>query len=336
MAEDDWLSFLEAQSEPRPVLVQHAKADRWHEWPCRHGEPVYTRTLIPNEVLFECDTPTAMEPAGWVAQRDGFRRLSSFMTRASIPHVLAYSGSKGFHLHLFFSADWVDPSDAVGMYAARIAIFRELPRRAGVSLAFDRTNMSWYDLGRKGRMVREFLSRKEGGLPKTWVGTSPVDGLPEIPESRPSFYRGTWPRQVPELWDAVVLKLEIDDTAAEARKVEERKVDLGGYVPDGRWRDLVNAAWLSDPVGGRPILWEPGTRYIRGRTAGRAMYTAGLEIGQAHAELRALEEHVEDKSYEFFRWHEELERVYADGDGLTYWFPPERSAVEDALSGAGL
>jgi hypothetical protein len=324
MLEADWLSFLEAWSEPRPLLVQHSKTDRWHRWPCGHPEPVYTRNLIPNEVLFECDDPPANTPEGWRVQREQFLKFAWFLEASSIPHVLAYSGSKGFHLHLFFNAWWVPRDDGVGMFAARIALFRELPRRAGVSLAFDRTNMSWYDLERKGRMVREFLSRKEGGLPKTFVGQN-------IPEARPPFYHGRYPPEEPGIWDASLLRAEMDEATAEARRVEERKVNLEGYVPDGKWQGLIGASWL---LPGE--MWEPGSRYIRGRTAARAMLTAGVPLERAHLELSALESHVADRSYDFYRWHDEADRIYEDGDGLTYWFPPPKSVVDDALAGAGL
>ena len=50
--------------------VSHGAKERWHEYPddCHHDEPVYLRSVLANEVLFECDTGTYDEQRPQIAK----------------------------------------------------------------------------------------------------------------------------------------------------------------------------------------------------------------------------------------------------------------------------
>ena len=92
-----WLDYLQQQFPSNKVVVQHRKGHKRHGWrsaPCCGRDRVYHRVLLQNEVLFDIDV------ADW---KEVSKRLCTSMDELRIPYLLAWSGGKGPHIHVFLA-----------------------------------------------------------------------------------------------------------------------------------------------------------------------------------------------------------------------------------------
>jgi len=182
-AQRRWLAELQAIS-PKPILIQRHKTNRWHDWFTDiPATPYHTRSILQNELVFDPDTPD------WKAMREGMNRIASFLRGEGIPFVLAYTGGKGCHLHVFFDSNIPLPEDMAEELSkhnidvariARNALYDYILQGAGVQeqkIKLDRAKINWSSRT-KGSMVRIIGSMREGGQYKTMVE--------EIPHERPA------------------------------------------------------------------------------------------------------------------------------------------------------
>lgn len=312
-----WLSWLKEKSAPRPLLVQHHDKDVWHEWPCGHGEPIHTRTILTNELVFECDDPPANTPEGWTAQVSGWRKLFSTLP---VPGVFAYGGNKSFHLHVFLNL-WTDDPDLLDY--GRSWLLKTLEDMTGCGLKFDLAVTRWSHKT-KGHMVREFGSVKPGtSIPKTYL--SPT----LIPEERITSTTVRLPPRPPEFW---TVKEKVVRAIIKDHKDYKEALARASNVPSGsgNWRSLISRRWL-----GWGEIWTPGTRHTRAGICAMAMLTAGLTLEQAKAELQTLRDHVNDPSYPFHTWETNADYIYAHGKTLKYSLgdpPPKQANLEEVFS----
>ncbi len=175
-----WLYKLEAMQRQlginRPILVQRYVENTWHDW---HVDipsyPYHTRSLLPCELCFDPDV------RDWDVMKRGMDKLTSFMDSERIPYILAYTGGKGCHCHVFFNPNIPLPDDVVsGLQSYNIDVGREVRLfltdwildSAGVNpdeIELDYGKISWHKDG-KGSMIRIIGSvRRPSGQFKTVI-----------------------------------------------------------------------------------------------------------------------------------------------------------------------
>lgn len=184
----------------KTILIQRDQFDTWHDWQDDlFLEPLHTRTILSNELCLDPDVKN------WQAMKTGMDDITTFLDLREIPYVLAYSGGKGCHCHIFFDPDLPLPGDTVnGLRSFNIDTGRTVRQfllnyiLSGsnvdpVDIDLDIKKISWNKDG-KGSMIRIIGCRRNDGRYKTLVDT--------IQATKPDI--GTLPLRFPEtveLWD---------------------------------------------------------------------------------------------------------------------------------------
>lgn len=149
--QDRYLSALSTAAPGFAIEVRHHDKDTWHGWGrscavrgCAH-EPIWERSVLPNEVVLECDTEVrgadgAVDKlASYKVNREYSRRVVSVLARmtrypgdpprARSRFTTCLSGSKGIHLSVYLDL----PLKTTAREARRIrtVVWIEVLRRAG-------------------------------------------------------------------------------------------------------------------------------------------------------------------------------------------------------------
>jgi hypothetical protein len=185
-----YLDKLQAISK-RPILIKMKEgatpegADpdeyRWvpymERW-LKVVSPIYTRTILPNEVCFDPDVKD------WPVLKEEMQKIFDFCKATSIPVLFAYTGGSGIHGHLFMTAVELDTEsikkaeqyDIDLPKIIRDTVMNIIIRGAGANrqrLKIDSGKVT-FDKGGKGSMIREFgTTRPDGGV-KTLISTIPT------------------------------------------------------------------------------------------------------------------------------------------------------------------
>lgn len=208
-----WLDKLQEQSG-KPILIKAIEGKlprelfgtnaemlyRWSYYKDVWGlirSPIFTRGILPNEVVFDPDTPI------WEDIKIGFDKIVITCIRLNIPYMLAYSGGKGCHLHIFFNTAVNIPEDIFNkakenkydLYKAfRQYVFEYIVKESGISielLKIDKPKINW-QIFTMGSQIRDFGTMRNGGFCKTFIT--------EIPTIRPTVpLTLVFPEKV-ELW----------------------------------------------------------------------------------------------------------------------------------------
>ncbi len=83
----------------RPLLIWHRGKDMWHNFPCQHDLPIWTASILPNEIFFDWDAPNWDD-----AYREAIK-VEDWAGMSGIEIETAFSGSKSIHQSIYF-----DPS----------------------------------------------------------------------------------------------------------------------------------------------------------------------------------------------------------------------------------
>ncbi|MDK2834256.1 MAG: putative primase/helicase [Methanolobus sp.] len=195
----------------RPLLIKAREGGvpegaerRFYEWLYYKDiwsllkEPIYTRGILVNEIVFDPDTPD------YDVNREENQKIKDYLDSQEIPYELAYSGGKACHLHIFLAAFDIDSEDLdearqydVDLFkCARETIAKEVLKNAGANP--DRMGLDWGKIkfttkgGRLGSMIREYGTTRHDGKYKTLV-----DEIPQtIPDHLPLRFPGN-----PKLWN---------------------------------------------------------------------------------------------------------------------------------------
>ena len=277
-----FLEMLQSMTPRRPILVQHHLRQEWHPWSeCEHEGPFLTRSVLLNEVIFDFDSPEwpiIMEEAG---------KLVRHLRGSGISFLLAHSGGKGLHVHIFLQLSaiamtedkmarlesaGVDPFSLIRVHVAEglIAACGMDAKRAGI----DWTKIRW-SKDTKGSMIRDFGARRDDGRVKTL--------LDSIPPDRPSETEPQFPEAV-EQWDIGNrmgdLEKLIDDKLARA----ERAV----------FRPTVDSALDEYPCYHRIMAGLPeGKRQLGAFNLALWNKARGVPESQAEADIVAYARHCE-------------------------------------------
>jgi phage/plasmid-associated DNA primase len=246
-AQRDWLEILHSVRPKTQILIKAIegetpeKADhdlyRWRPYAYiwdKVKEPIYTRGILPNEILIDPDTPN------WNVMKDGVGKLCTFFKENNIPFVTGFSGGKGIHISVFYGNidledsffDEIKKTDIDVHKTIRKALVAKLAEKAGVDL--DSIQMDWgkinFNVDSKGSQIRTFGTMRAPGQYKTLIN--------EIPDHKPEPYELPliFPEKV-ELWEIkntefenvvlVALKLEVE-RAKKANEHTFTNIDFSG------------------------------------------------------------------------------------------------------------
>ena len=246
-AQKNWLKVLQ-RAQPNklsPILIK-AIEGKWEE-----GEdfdlygwkpsvniwhklevPIYTRWILPNEILIDPDTPE------WSAMKAGIEKLYTCCKENRIPYLIGFSGGKGIHVSILFDNIKLDDDVVkdlekvdIDVYkTVRRALVNALAEKAGVDL--EAIRVDWgkinFNCESKGSQVRDFGTTRGAGLYKTLIEDIP-DHKPE-PFGLPLVFPENvelWNIEGTEFKEIVInaLKAEVD-RAKKAKEFAVTGVDL--------------------------------------------------------------------------------------------------------------
>ncbi len=207
----NWLQKLQ-NLMGKPILVQRHVSNFWHFWyDDIPNNPFHTRTVLACELCFDPDVKN------WEAMKQGMDKIINFMDLEKIPYILAYSGGKGCHGHVFIDHNMPFPYDVNrGLKSYNIDAGREVRvflanwifRNAGVrtqDLELDFKKISW-DKDGKGSMIRILGSQRQIKYPDNTgkFYTTFKTMIDEIPPQKPEATTFSLPLRFPEriqLWN---------------------------------------------------------------------------------------------------------------------------------------
>lgn len=210
------LFLLQKLDPDREILVQRPEGNdislefkHWYPWRSVFTtQPLLTRSILRCELMLEGDTQD------WLILKCEMDKIVKYLQNQNTPFLLAYSGGKSIHLHIFFNTQTLPLSDDIvrGLEKYKLevgsivrefladSIFKNSDADAK-ALKLDGSKIHWSG-DSKGSMVRLFgCPRKNGGY-KTLIDS--------IPEQRPE--PGELPLRFPEkieLWDISFLKEDL-------------------------------------------------------------------------------------------------------------------------------
>lgn len=185
----NWLQLLQEFSII-PVKVSKevkGKPTKWNQLN-QATFPVDHRTILHNEIVFDLDFKN------WTKVVQYGNKLIAGLINMEIPYILAFTGGKGLHVHVFYEIPDILPrseehSWSISPKKLRIWLFKYILDNAGIEKEligqrkpFDTSCVNWGDS--KEHLIRIFGGRNNNGY-KTL--------LTEIPEEKPSIN-----------WDSVI------------------------------------------------------------------------------------------------------------------------------------
>lgn len=144
--------------------------------------PYFTRSILVNEIVLDPDTQI------WSDIKNEMDKILVTLNNLKIPYLLAYSGGKGCHLHIFFDMNINIPPDLFlkakevkfDIYKAfRQHVFEYVMKESNANidlLKIDKPKINW-QIFSMGSQVRDFGTLRSGGFCKTLID--------EVPTNRP-------------------------------------------------------------------------------------------------------------------------------------------------------
>lgn len=181
MDQDKWIELLENLNEKKkPILASNwFNIDgewRWGKWfpLSQAARPIDHRSVLSNEIVIDLDAKK------WDTNKEFAKIIKSWLDEKKIPYLMADSGGKGLHFHIFFEMDVPDDfiptvhrakKQGFNLRQLRLAIWKYILMSAGVKMnylgngdIFDDHSVNFDDDGSKGALIREFGGRKYRGL----------------------------------------------------------------------------------------------------------------------------------------------------------------------------
>ncbi len=215
----DWLMKLQGLTN-KPILIQRHTSNVWHPWQDDiPSNPYHTRNVLPCELCLDSDV------RNWATMKQGMDRVINFMESEKIPYILAYSGGKGCHSHIFIDPNIHFPDDVnSGLKSYNIDVVGEVRvfltnwifsnagvRTKDIELDFKKISL---DRDGKGSMIRILGSRRKIEDPdntgKFYITFKTM--IDKIPDQKPDAKAFSLPLRFPEriqLWSISHLQNDI-------------------------------------------------------------------------------------------------------------------------------
>lgn len=191
-----WLDKLQEQSK-KPILIKalegkvpnelkNSNASGLYCWSYYKDvfqmlqAPYFTRSILVNEIVLDPDTQI------WDDLKQELDKIISTLKKLNIPYMLAHSGGKGCHVHIFFDMHIDIPNDLFAkakeanfdIYKAfRQHIFEYVMQESNANidlLKIDKPKINW-QIFSMGSQVRDFGTLRNGGFCKTLIDNVPVN-----------------------------------------------------------------------------------------------------------------------------------------------------------------
>jgi hypothetical protein len=245
-AQKNWLKVLQ-RAQPNklsPILIKAIEGEWkkgedfdlygwkpsvniWHKLEA----PIYTRGILPNEILIDPDTPE------WSIMKAGIDKLCKYCKENQIPFMMGFSGGKGIHVSIFFDVVRLEDELAAEIEKVDIDVYKTARRTFVTALAekadvdLEAIRMDWGKITfNKRTQVRDFGTTRAPGLYKTLIEQIP-DHKPEPYELPLIFPEGVdfWAIENSEFEQILIkaLKAEVE-RAKKANEFVFQDVDLKG------------------------------------------------------------------------------------------------------------
>jgi hypothetical protein len=190
-AQKAWLEKLKPLNKNRVLLGQYLEGDptnflkKWIE--LEKNDVVLTRQVLRMEVIFDFDYPT------WSKVRSQAKKLVDYLNYANLEYMMATTGGKGIHVHLFM--DWENieiPNDVlldcqkyeVDVWrVVRRVVFNSIVEKANLKVGTvkDREGLDTSKVyfttmhDSKGSLIRDFGCPREDGNVKSLIKVVPYE-----------------------------------------------------------------------------------------------------------------------------------------------------------------
>lgn len=192
----EWISRLTCLNKNKQLIGQYMMGrpdDFKKQWiPLDRDDVILTRQILNSELVFDFDCKT------WAEVRKNSQKLVKFLDYIDIPYILAYSGGKGIHVHIFMDVSTLNLYDEDGIVenvikynidVARVirkTIFDDIIKENKLAVV-TADNDGGLDTGKvyfslnvgKGSMIRDFGCFRSNGKVKSVITNVPHD-MPEI------------------------------------------------------------------------------------------------------------------------------------------------------------
>jgi len=200
----DWIKKLvDINYKNQPLFGQYTEGridDFKKPWVLLDKDDVIlTRQILRSEIVFDFDCDT------WKKVSNSARKLTEYLDEHNIPYIMAYSGGKGIHVHVFLDKTTLNLDDEeevltdvgiCGIDFARLVrktIFDDIVKQAKLQVSspkdrngLDTTKVYFSTEQGKGSLIREFGCMRKTGKVKSFITEIP-DNIPEIYEKDAVF-----------------------------------------------------------------------------------------------------------------------------------------------------
>jgi hypothetical protein len=224
-----WLDNLQSLNPDAHILaaLKIGEASKWRHYQSRYfdNKILTGRSVLPSEIMMDIDH------SEWEAVAAAAVKIDGQLTKAKVPHYVAWSGGKGIHIHTFFLPSSIKLSEEVRAKAAerginvlqivRVVAIRWITEQAGVDpkeSKLDYLKVKWSPK-RKGTLIREFGAMGNFGGRKTLLPSIPVSERPN-----PQTMTLIFPEKL-SVWNVGFLSGEIEEAVlAELEKAKQDPV----------------------------------------------------------------------------------------------------------------
>lgn len=181
MDQDKWIELLEGLNEKKkPILASNwFNLDgewKWGKWlPLSQApRPLDHRSVLANEIVIDLDAKK------WETNKEFAKIIKNWLDEKKIPYLMADSGGKGLHFHIFFEMDVPDDfiptihrakKQGFNFRQLRLSIWRYILMSAGVKMnylgngdIFDDHAVNFDDDGSKGGINKRFRWQEIQGI----------------------------------------------------------------------------------------------------------------------------------------------------------------------------
>lgn len=179
------LEFAQKARDWDGYMARGNPPGRWFHYREWDGKPYDYRTIAGNELVIDID---AVE---WRKVKSVALKIQNALDANKIPYIMAYSGGKGVHFHIFIHAHNFEL--AIGWKRIKLYLLRYVLSLAGVSSKYIDTGI----VCKERQLIRDFGGKKEYFKVPFAI----------LPSSRPTPKKPAYPYKI-EVWNVPVKLLQ--------------------------------------------------------------------------------------------------------------------------------
>lgn len=245
----EWIDLLISFNKDRPLYGQYVDGrpdDFKKPWVILdRNDIILTRQILSREIVFDFDFDT------WEKVRNNARKLKEYLDYFKIPYIMACSGGKGIHIHVFIDEKTlnlknedliIQRSIDLDIDIAKVlrkTIFDDIVKKVKIQVASPK-NRSGLDTSKvyfslqtgKGSMIRDFGCYRLDGKAKSVINDIPND-VPSIKKENVEF-----PKEIKlaniSRWSEMIEKALEKTIMGEVLKDEEGEIEInckGNEIP---------------------------------------------------------------------------------------------------------